>query len=51
MMDLLLFDGNGYRLKTSIMFKKFQYFFNVLAMIPDNYSESLHLTLLLYEFH
>lgn len=51
MMNLLLFDGNGYRIKISIMVKKSQYFFNALAVIPDNYSESPHLTLLLYEFH
>lgn len=47
MMSLLLFDGNGYRIKTSIMVKKYQYFLNALAMIPENYSESPHLTLLL----
>lgn len=47
MMSLLLLDGNEYRIKTSIMVKKSQYFFNALAMIPENYSESPHLILLL----
>lgn len=46
-MSLFLFDGNGYRIKISIMVKKSQYFFNALTMIPENYSELPHLTLLL----